>query len=367
MVQNTISRNITNLQDLGDVSYQLARPILKQITNPEHLRQLELVSPQIEANDSEMWIVFIRRDIPTWREHIGELKTDRITYDVYCELKKRDEQEREQQEEQLRQAFAKADQKKEANKSIILDKAIRDDENHTYFVGGKFRNLSGRTKDYKAADFAPSLRNAKGGQIIKALRKQSHQAMQQKKLSQPFGAKPLAPPPTIHETKGQRSLRMAMEVESRKKAEVERRKEVKKIVRKERAKETNTQSAPATPASQPTAHVIPNRRPTPPQEAYLSPPPNPNLPQPGDTPRKPSPPSERSTPSPFRSSVSPFKKPTTPPVGPDPAALERKSGSPIPQLALNEAEKPKVPVYFVPAAARRPVSIFAPKPKRQRA
>ena len=37
-----VGRNIANLQDLGDVSYDLARPILRQVTNPEQLRSLEL-------------------------------------------------------------------------------------------------------------------------------------------------------------------------------------------------------------------------------------------------------------------------------------------------------------------------------------
>jgi hypothetical protein len=40
--------------------------------------------------------------------------------------------------------------------------------------------------------------------------------------------------------------------------------------------------------------------------------------------------------------------------------------SPTPTITLNDdQEKPSIPVYVLPAARRRPVSIFAPKPKRR--
>jgi hypothetical protein len=60
---------------------------------------------------------------------------------------------------------------------------------------------------------------------------------------------------------------------------------------------------------------------------------------------------------------------TTPPQDASPAELDRtrKSESPVPVITLNDEEKPKIPVYVLPAAQRRgPVSIFAPKAKPRR-
>jgi hypothetical protein len=74
----------------------------------------------------------------------------------------------------------------------------------------------------------------------------------------------------------------------------------------------------------------------------------------------------RRTPSPFKKSAIPN---TTPPHDASPAELDRtrKSESPVPVITVNDEEKPKIPVYVLPAAHRRgPVSIFAPKAKPRR-
>lgn len=386
MVQNTIARNIANLQDLGDVSYELARPILRQVPNPEQLRSLELNSPQIAANDAEIWKSFLNRDIPNWRDKIPQPNNPAFwRYEVYCKLKEREEEERQQQEEQLRQAMMKHDQTKESKKALVLDSVIQEDvKSLPARVDGVANPLARLSNNRRNATYAPALRNAKNGQqIIRALRKQSKQAIQAKSLAKPFGATPIAPPnrsqsTTQHtakmtmtmfqsgESKGERSLRLALEKDKRQKTEAEQRKKIKEVTRQERAKEGTTKAPLQTypPAPTKAQTTPPPRRPTPPKEAYLTPPPNPHLPQPGDSPRpRPSP--ESRTASPFKPGTVPFRKPSTPPMGPDPAALERKSSSPIPVITLNdEGEKPKIPVYTLPASCRRPVSIFAPKVKK---
>jgi elongin-A len=405
MVQNTIGRNIANLQDLGDVSYDLARPILRQVTNPEQLRSLELASPQIAANDAEIWRTFIRRDIPNWRSKIPDPNNISIfCYDVYCKLKDKEQREIEAQENQLRQALTQLDKKKEANKSHLLQKVVQLDGLPDHNPNQP--NLFASNRRHAAP--APSLRNAKDGtQIIRALRQQSRQAGQPKKFNKPFGATPIALPSTKStgvtitmtkykggESKGERSLRLALEAEQREKAMARgSRREVKKIVRKERAQEASDQAktAPAQPSvpaptqahtsppaptqahtsppSAPQAHT-PRRpsihstppRTTPPQSAYLSPPPNPHLPRPREMKHTP----PRRTPSPFKKSAMPN---STPPQDTSPAELSRtlKSESPVPAITLNDEGKPKIPVYVLPAAQRRgPVSIFAPKAKPRR-
>ena len=393
MVQNTIGRNINNLQDLGDVSYELARPILRQITNPEHLRALEFHSPQIADKDAEIWKLFINRDIPNSHDKMAEPKNRAsFCYEVYRELKDREEQELKKDQEQLRQAFMQHEMHKEANKSNIIDKVVAPNVRRLpKYADGRPNPLAG-----KSSTHAPTLRNAKGGQqIIRALRNQTRQAVQQKKHANPR-AMGRVPESYIKE----RAEEMK---EEKKKAEMERRlasrevrrkvegvagesgngeemvegfkkigvpsnrREVKEVVRRARARDTTRQAAATpmaidpptstTPASGPI--TPPARRPTPPKEAYLSPPSNPILSDRGSL--------RITEPSRAMGLHMATTSPTKTPKGPDPAALERKSGSPIPEVTLNGSEKPNVPVHFQPASTRRPPpSIFAPKPKKQR-
>jgi elongin-A len=48
--------------------YEVIKPILAKIKNPEQLRQIELSSPQIIGETVELWQRFIQRDVENWRE-----------------------------------------------------------------------------------------------------------------------------------------------------------------------------------------------------------------------------------------------------------------------------------------------------------
>jgi elongin-A len=93
------------LDNLGSLPYTLARPILLKVDNPQKLvrhtplllramfaytffvyqHALELASPQFAEHDKELWIEFIKRDIPNWDQYeLPEESND--WYQVYCDL-----------------------------------------------------------------------------------------------------------------------------------------------------------------------------------------------------------------------------------------------------------------------------------------
>lgn len=370
MTQNAIGRNIANLQDLGDITYDLARPILKQITNPEQLRSLELSSPQIAANDAELWKGFIVRDIPDWRsKNIQSLGFNNWCYELYCKLKEDEENEREQQEEQLRRAMKQIDKKREVNQSQILHRVVQEDVHRLPLFADGVRNPYANCSNTRKQAPA-SLRTAKGGaQIIRALRQQSKQAVQAKTLVTPFGATPSRFMPTKainepyrnltsptvkmrmsqfedRESRGERSLRLAIEAEQKQKEESERQKRVEMKKKRREQSVHNAFNRAAKPESRSLSPPSGVRRPKirPASRSPVRPPPA----------RAGSPPPQR-TPSPFET--------------PDTTAVTNQDGkvkSPTPTITLNDdQEKPSIPVYVLPAARRRPVSIFAPKPKRR--
>lgn len=63
--------------------------------------ELEKASPQLIGADSELWVNFIKRDIPNWRNKLIEPKNPASWYKVYRKLVKETEDETEQQELEL--------------------------------------------------------------------------------------------------------------------------------------------------------------------------------------------------------------------------------------------------------------------------
>ena len=67
-------------------------------------RSLELSSPHIMKDDVELWLEFIKRDIPKWEEY--ELPEDPDSwYDIYCELLERVRRSVEEDAERLKMAL----------------------------------------------------------------------------------------------------------------------------------------------------------------------------------------------------------------------------------------------------------------------
>ncbi|RHZ72046.1 hypothetical protein CDV55_106945 [Aspergillus turcosus] len=101
---STAIRNVKYLNDIGNVPYSLARPFLLKIESPEKLRSLELLSPHIMEDDAELWLDFIKRDIPRWDEYDLPEQPD-CWYDIYCDLQERVQKAVEEDAEKLKMAL----------------------------------------------------------------------------------------------------------------------------------------------------------------------------------------------------------------------------------------------------------------------
>ncbi|OGE54977.1 hypothetical protein PENARI_c005G08766 [Penicillium arizonense] len=97
-------RHVKVLDNLGSLPYALARPILLKVDNPQKLHALELASPQFAEHDKELWIEFIKRDIPSWDQYeLPEESND--WYQVYCDLGAQVERSLEADAERMKMAL----------------------------------------------------------------------------------------------------------------------------------------------------------------------------------------------------------------------------------------------------------------------
>ncbi|KAI5211414.1 hypothetical protein E4T42_00881 [Aureobasidium subglaciale] len=107
MAQRASVRNVMDVFDIGELPYEVVRPILKNITNPAQLRKIEQNSPHIAEDDSELWEAFIRRDI---LQAETKLRTTRPKnpsswWKVYAKLKREDEAQTQAAEARLKAAL----------------------------------------------------------------------------------------------------------------------------------------------------------------------------------------------------------------------------------------------------------------------
>lgn len=117
--------NVKYITSVGDVPYKLARPILYKIENPLQLRQVEEDSPQILGADAELWLNFIKRDVPNWRSKPHEPEDPAKWYKVYAKLVRDNEKETQAQAELLKAAFSKQDEAKKMNTVNVVNKVER--------------------------------------------------------------------------------------------------------------------------------------------------------------------------------------------------------------------------------------------------
>ncbi|MCJ1368509.1 hypothetical protein MMC16_007653 [Acarospora aff. strigata] len=80
-------KNIKSITDVGDIPYELIRPVLIKLENPHQLRDLEKASPQLCGADAEIWREFIKRDIPNWETKPHQPKNPKNWYKVYTKLR----------------------------------------------------------------------------------------------------------------------------------------------------------------------------------------------------------------------------------------------------------------------------------------
>lgn len=161
-------RNFDSVVDIGDLPYEMVRPILKKIVDPEQLRTIESNSPQIAGLDAELWKAFIKRDIQRWEQKWIEPARPESWSKVYRKLMKQDNEERAAAEDALRAALNKSKVEKAANQAQIVHSVIKEPKKSSW--GSSWAQQ-------KPAIGQQALKNARSGQQALAVikRQAAHQ------------------------------------------------------------------------------------------------------------------------------------------------------------------------------------------------
>ena len=86
-------KNMAEIWDVGDVSYEALRPAMLTIKDPEQLRHIEVQCPQICGKDGEVWKRIVKKEIPKWKNKLREPKDPASWWKVFRNLKKEEELE----------------------------------------------------------------------------------------------------------------------------------------------------------------------------------------------------------------------------------------------------------------------------------
>ncbi|KAJ5988522.1 RNA polymerase II transcription factor SIII subunit A [Penicillium waksmanii] len=100
----TAIKHVKMLDDIGSLPYALARPMLLKVDNPEKLHSMELLSPHLAEEDQEIWLEFIKRDIPQWDTYDIPRHTNQW-YDIYCDLREEVQRSLDADAEKLKMAI----------------------------------------------------------------------------------------------------------------------------------------------------------------------------------------------------------------------------------------------------------------------
>jgi elongin-A len=114
-------QNIHMLDDIGDLPYAFLAPVLRQIQNPDQLIELETNCPQILGETGELWLRFVRRDIPNWDKKPHQPRDDKNWSKVYRKLKRDAEREEEAQAEALKQRMQAIQKDRKGHQTTIVE------------------------------------------------------------------------------------------------------------------------------------------------------------------------------------------------------------------------------------------------------
>ncbi|KAL7921708.1 RNA polymerase II transcription factor SIII subunit A domain-containing protein [Trichoderma austrokoningii] len=114
-------KNIRDIDNIGFLSYEVARELLIKIDNPAQLRQIELNSSHIEGQTAEIWLKFIERDFPLESKAKAYQPRDpKKWYKIWEKYKIEHDKALQESEDKLKFALAGLRQDKEKNTSKII-------------------------------------------------------------------------------------------------------------------------------------------------------------------------------------------------------------------------------------------------------
>ncbi|CAI6335358.1 unnamed protein product [Periconia digitata] len=121
MTKRQLIRNIHMLEDVGDLPYGFLAPVLRQIKNPDQLIALEANCPQLLGETGEIWMKFIKRDIPDYQKQAHKPRDEKNWSKVYRKLKRDSEREEEAQKEALKQQMQALQQNRQGHQTTIIE------------------------------------------------------------------------------------------------------------------------------------------------------------------------------------------------------------------------------------------------------
>ncbi|KAJ9157931.1 hypothetical protein NKR23_g582 [Pleurostoma richardsiae] len=114
--------NLAHITDIGDMSYELMRPILMKIETADQLRLLEQNSPHIQGEDAEVWKKLIAKDFSIDAKKKNYVpRNPKSWYRVYARYQKEEREAMAIAEKQLMESFAGIKKEKEKHISKIVD------------------------------------------------------------------------------------------------------------------------------------------------------------------------------------------------------------------------------------------------------
>ena len=121
LARQRLIKNIDMLRDVGDLPYSFLQPVLRFVQSPDQLLELEANCPQLLGETGEIWLRFIKRDIPDWEKKPHEPRDPRNWSKVYRKLKKDAELEKEADKEALKQQMQALQKDRAQNKTLIVE------------------------------------------------------------------------------------------------------------------------------------------------------------------------------------------------------------------------------------------------------
>ena len=171
-------KNADAVTNIGDLSWELAEPILKKITNPKQLHAVETESPHIADRTVELWKAFIARDFPDAK--VEEPEDPRQWFRVYGNLWTAHKKKMRKEEAALKQQLNTVGTKKADRTVEFVNQILPEPMVLTKYVDGNRRVPKARLPRVRK----PTVQNAQNGkELLGAIRRESAKASAAKGLT----------------------------------------------------------------------------------------------------------------------------------------------------------------------------------------
>ncbi|RMZ91470.1 hypothetical protein DV736_g1308, partial [Chaetothyriales sp. CBS 134916] len=116
------ARLAPRITSIGDLPPRLALPILSKVASPAQLYAIEQSSPQIVGHIDDLWLAFLKRDVPNYESRPHRPSNAASWYRVYKKLKKQADAEANAGRDALRAAMQGIKENREAKVATFVDR-----------------------------------------------------------------------------------------------------------------------------------------------------------------------------------------------------------------------------------------------------